>query len=106
LPHPAYAQEPWGTAPVARVSIPTKGQTRHREADTAWFKRLQRLRAHIEPVIGHLNADQRLGRCRYQGFAGEQLKVSWAVLAWNTHTWGRLLQQRHLAERHGSRRAA
>jgi IS5 family transposase len=62
--HPADKQEPLGTAQVARVSIPTKGKTRHREADTAWFKRLQRLRAHIEPVMGHLKADHRLGRYR------------------------------------------
>lgn len=106
LHHAAHEQERLGTAQVARVSIPTKGKTRHREADTAWFKRLQRLRAHIEPVIGHLKADHRLDRCRYQGFAGDQMNVSWAVLAWNTNKWGRLLQQRHLAERHVSRRAA
>jgi IS5 family transposase len=102
LHHPAHEQKRLGTAQVARVSIPAKGKTRHREADTAWFKRLQRLRAHIEPVIGHLKVDHRLDRCRYKGFAGDQINVSWAVLAWNTTKWGRLLQQR-LRE---SRRAA
>jgi IS5 family transposase len=106
LHHPAHERERLGTAQVARVSIPTKGKTRHREADTAWFKRLQRLRAHIEPVIGHLKADHRLDRCRYKGFAGDQLNVSWAVLAWNTKKWGRLLQQQRLAERHVVHRAA
>jgi IS5 family transposase len=106
LHHPAPAQERLGTAQVARVSIPTKGKRRHREADTAWFKRLQRLRAHIEPVIGHLKADHRLDRCRYKGFTGDQMNVSWAVLAWNTKKWGRLLRRRRLAERHVSHRAA
>jgi transposase, IS5 family len=106
LHHPAHEQKRLGTAQVARVSIPAKGKRRHREADTAWFKRLQRLRAHIEPVIGHLKADHRLDRCRYKGFAGDQINVSWAVLAWNTTKWGRLLQQRHLAGLHESRRAA
>ena len=106
LHHPGHARARLGTAQVTHVSIPLKGKTRHPEADTAWFKRLQRLRAHIEPVIGHLKADHRLERCRYKGFAGDQLNVSWAVLAWNTTKWGRLLQQRHRAERRESRRAA
>jgi IS5 family transposase len=106
LHHPAQAQERLGTAQVARVRIPAKGKRRHRAADTAWCKRWQRLRAHIEPVIGHLKADHRLDRCRYKGFAGEQMHVSWAVLAWETTKWGRLLQQRHLAGRSASRRAA
>jgi transposase, IS5 family len=106
LHHPAHERERLGTAQVARVSIPAKGKTRHRDADTAWFKRLQRLRAHIEPVIGHLKTDHRLDRCRYKGFAGEQINVSWAVLAWNTTKWGRLLQQRHLAGVQAPRRAA
>ena len=106
LHHPGHDQERLGTAEVARVSIPAKGKTRHRDADTAWFKRLQRLRAHIEPVIGHLKADHRLDRCRDKGFAGDQMNVSWAVLAWNTKKWGRLLQQRHLAGLHEARWAA
>jgi transposase, IS5 family len=106
LHHPEHDRERLGTAQVARVSIPAKGKRRHRDADTAWFKRLQRLRAHIEPVIGHLKADHRLDRCRYKGFAGDQINVSWAVLAWNTTKWGRLLQQRHLAGLRESRQAA
>jgi IS5 family transposase len=106
LHHRGHDRERLGTTRVARVSIPAKGKRRHREADTAWFKRLQRLRAHIEPVIGHLKADHRLDRCRYTGFAGDQMNVSWAVLAWNTKKWGRLLQQRRLAEQGTTRRAA
>jgi len=104
--HTGQTQVRLGTAQVARVSIPAKGKTRPREADTAWFKRLQRLRAHIEPVIGHLKADHRLDRCRYKGFAGDQINVSWAVLAWNITKWGRLLQQRHVAGRCETRPAA
>jgi transposase, IS5 family len=104
--HAGHAQGRLGTAQVARVSIPAKGKTRPRDADTAWFKRLQRLRAHIEPVMGHLKADHRLDRCRYQGFAGDQINVSWAVWAWNTKKWGRVLQQRRLAGRWAARRAA
>jgi IS5 family transposase len=106
LHHPAQARVRLGTAQVARVSMPPQGKTRHPAADTAWFKRLQRLRAHIEPVIGHLKTDHRLDRCRYKGFAGDQLNVSWAVLAWNTKKWGRLLQQRRLVGSQAARRVA
>ena len=95
-----------GTAQVARVRIPAQGKTRHREADTAGVKRVQRLRAPIEPVSGPLKAAQRLDRCRSKGVAGAQMHVRGAVLAWNTHKWGRLLQPRHLAGRYASRRAA
>jgi IS5 family transposase len=106
LHHPGHDRERLGTAPVARVSIPPKGKRRHRDADTAWFKRLQRLRARIEPVLGHLKADHRLDRCRYKGFAGDQLNVSGAVLAWNTNKWGRVLPQRRLPGSQEARRAA
>jgi IS5 family transposase len=95
--HPEADRTRLGTAGVAHLSIPRKGKTRHPEADTAWFQRLQRLRSHIEPVLSHLKADHGMARCRYKGFAGDQLNVSWAVLAWNTKKWGRLLQQRLLA---------
>ena len=97
LHHAARDQERLGTAQVARVSIPRKGKQRHPDAETAWFKRLQRLRSHIEPVIGHLKADHSMDQCRYKGFEGDQINVSWAVLAWNTKKWGRLLQHRHRA---------
>jgi transposase, IS5 family len=104
--HARHEQGRLGKAQVVRVSIPTQGKTRHRDADTAWCKRLQRLRAHIEPVIGHLKTDHRLDRCRYKGFAGDQMNMSWAVLAWNTKKWGRLLQQHSLTARRETRRAA
>ena len=97
--HPAAERARLGTAGIAHLSIPRKGKTRHPETDTAWFKRLQRLRAHIEPVLSHLKADHRMGRCRYKGFAGDQLNVTWAILAWNTKKWGRLLQASLLAAR-------
>jgi IS5 family transposase len=104
--HPATEQIRLGTAQVPRVSIPRKGKQRHPKADTAWCKRLQRLRAHSEPVISHLKADHRMDRCRYQGFVGDQINVSWAVLAWNTKKWGRVLQQRLQSGQRAHRHAA
>jgi hypothetical protein len=91
---------------VARLRLPRKGKTRHPEAHTTWFKRLQRFRSHMAPVLSHLNADPRMDRGRYHGFAGEQLHVSWAALAWNTKKWGRLLHQRLLAAHSSQRQAA
>jgi IS5 family transposase len=104
--HPEADRLRLGTAGIAHLSLPRKGKRRHPDADTAWFKRLQRFRAHIEPVLSHLKADHRMDRCRYQGFAGDQLNVSWAVLAWNTKKWGRLLQRRLRAGQREDRRAA
>jgi IS5 family transposase len=104
--HPEADRARVGTAAVIHLSIPRKGKTRHPDADTAWFKRLQRFRSHIEPVLSHLKADHRMDRCRYRGFAGDQLNVSWAVLAWNTKKWGRLLRQRLLTAQSLRRRAA
>jgi transposase, IS5 family len=104
--HPEADRARLGTAGISHLSIPRKGKTRHPDADAAWFKRLQRLRAHIEPVLSHLKTDHRMDRCRYKGFAGDQLNVSWAVLAWNTKKWGRLLQRRLLAGQGAHGRAA
>jgi IS5 family transposase len=28
-----------------------------------------------------------MGSCRYRGFLGDRMNVSWAVLAWNTKKW-------------------
>lgn len=104
--HPDQERARLGTAPIAHVSIPRKGKTRHPDADTAWFQRLQRLRSHIEPVLSHLKADHRMDRCRYRGFEDDQINISWAALAWNTKKWGRRLQQRLLARPQEQRRAA
>ncbi|OPY10452.1 MAG: hypothetical protein A4E69_03353 [Syntrophus sp. PtaB.Bin138] len=38
----------------------------------------------IEPVIGHLKNDHRMGRCRYKGKTGVTTNVAWATIAWNT----------------------
>jgi hypothetical protein len=38
----------------------------------------------IEPIIGHLKYDHRMGRCRYKGQIGGTANVVWARLAWHT----------------------
>jgi IS5 family transposase len=68
---------------VKRVCIPTKGKTKHPEAEKRWFKKGQAMRAGIEAVIGHLKQDHRLDRCRYSGSRGDRINLSLGSLAWN-----------------------
>ncbi len=80
------------TAKIKRVAIPTKGNVSHPDKKKPHFRRLQRQRAAIEPVIGHLKSDHRMDCSRYRGFDGDQMNVSWAVIAWNTKKWVRRAQ--------------
>jgi IS5 family transposase len=106
VPHRA-ADRPWvGLGPGMRVGIAPKGHRPHPASDTAWYKRVQRLRVQIEPVISPLKTDHGMARCRSKGFAGDQINGSWAVLAWNTTKWSRLLRQHHPAGQEATRRAA
>jgi len=85
----------WASAPhlahIEKVAIPTKGKKPHPQKETSWFKRLQRQRAKIEPIIGHLKADHGMDRCRYRGFEGDQINVSMASIAWNLRKWAKHL---------------
>ena len=81
-----------GTAPptlsrIPKVAIPQKGKIRGPLEHTRWFKRLVASLAGIEAVIAHLKTHHGMGRCRYKGFSGDRMNVSWAVLAWNTKKW-------------------
>ncbi len=74
---------------VERIAIPRTGSTKHKDADRKYYRRLQRKRASIEPVISHLKQDHRMDRCRYKGFEGDRINVSLAVTAWNARKWMR-----------------
>jgi IS5 family transposase len=78
---------------VRRVAIPTRGRKRHPDSKKPYFRRLQRARNRIEPLIGHLKADHRMDRCRYSGKSGDTMNVGWASLAWNAKKWAREVQQ-------------
>jgi len=75
---------------VKRLAIPKKGKKAHRDSDAPWFKKALKQRVKIEPVIGHLKADHRMGRCRYKGPKGDTTNVVWAVAAWNMRKVTRL----------------
>jgi len=79
---------------LKRLSIPKKGKKPHPESKQPWFKRGQRRRARIEPVIGHLKNDHRLNRCRYKGPQGDTSNVVWATLAWNMKKITRLAHRK------------
>jgi transposase, IS5 family len=87
---------------IPTIAIPTKGSTKHPDRKKASFKRLQRKRAAQEPIISHLKHDHRMDRCRYKGFAGDQINVSLSVIAWNTKKWIRLDQARQSKLKRGS----
>ncbi len=74
---------------VRRAAIPTRGRKRHPDAAKAYFKRIQKRRNCIEPLIGHLKADHRLDRCRYSGKVGDTLNVGFGATAWNLKKWAR-----------------
>ncbi len=69
------------------IAIPRKGKKKHPDSGTHRFKRLQRKRAAIEPIIGHLKSDHRMDRSRYKGFKGDKMNVSLAATAWNAKKW-------------------
>jgi IS5 family transposase len=83
---------------VKRIAIPRTGPTKHKDANKKYFRRLQRKRASIEPVIGHLKQDHRMNRCRYKGFGGDRINVSLAVIAWNARKWMRQMTIERKAE--------
>ena len=72
---------------IPKVALPSRGKSRRPEESQAYFKRLLKKRVIIEPIISHLKSDHRMNRCRYKGFAGDQINVAWAVMAWNTKKW-------------------
>lgn len=72
---------------INKIAIPRTGKRKHADSDKAYFKRLQRKRASIEPVFSHLKQDHRMNRCRYKGFDGDQINVSLAASAWNARKW-------------------
>jgi IS5 family transposase len=83
---------------VKRAAIPTRGRKRHPDADKAYFRRVQRKRNCIEPLIGHLKSDHRLDRCRYAGKVGDTLNVGFGATAWNLKKWAREIKnEKHKA---------
>lgn len=89
-----HTKEPSEILAKVRVSaIPRKGKKKHPSHKASWFRRLQRQRNKIEPVIGHLKKDHRMDKCRYKGPKGDNLNVGFATCAWNLKKWARQVSQ-------------
>lgn len=71
---------------ILRPSVPRKNASP--DAIKLARKRFQK-RAGIEPVIGHLKSDFRLGRNFLKGMVGDQINVLMAAAAWNFSKWMR-----------------
>jgi hypothetical protein len=52
-----------------------------------------RRRAAIEPLIGHLKTDHRMGRSFYKGISGDQINVLLACSAWNLKKYMKKLRE-------------
>jgi transposase, IS5 family len=81
---------------VKHIAIPRTGPTKHADSDKRYFKRLQRKRASIEPVLSHLKLDHRMDRCRYKGFEGDRINVTLAATAWNARKWMRQMTKERI----------
>ena len=77
-----------GATEILVPQRPPAGQSRSMK--TKMRKRFRR-RAAIEPVIGHLKQDHRLGRCYLKGHLGDAMNLKLAAAAWNLKKWMREL---------------
>lgn len=69
------------------IPKPPRKNASKEDIDQARY-RFQR-RAGIEPVIGHLKSDYRLGRNFLKGMVGDKINVLMAAAAWNFRKWMR-----------------
>ena len=73
-----------GETQIILPSTPLKRDSRYQRDKKR--KRCRR-RAAIEPLIGHLKSDYRLGRCYLKGHLGDQINLLMAACAWNLRKW-------------------
>ena len=69
-----------GETPIILPSTPLKRDSRYQRNKKR--KRCRR-RAAIEPLMGHLKSDYRLGRCYLKDHLGDQINRLMAACAWN-----------------------
>ena len=73
-----------GETQIILPSTPLKRDSRYQRDKKR--KRCRR-RAAIEPLIGHLKSDYRVGRCYLKGSIGDQINLLMAACAWNLRKW-------------------
>lgn len=70
-----------------RILIPGAPFSRATAYEKSKARKLFRKRAGIEPIIGHLKSDHRLGRNFLKGLAGDQINLMMAAAAFNLRKW-------------------
>jgi IS5 family transposase len=71
------------TVATTTILIPDKPNKQHRQYQQQKLHKAHRKRAGIEPVIGYLKSDHRLGRNFYKGIFGDNINVMLAAAAFN-----------------------
>ena len=79
---------------ATRLVMPAKPKANASDHDKRKARQRFRRRAGIEPVIGHLKSDFRMGRNYLKGALGDALNVILAASAWNLSLWMRRLLAR------------
>ena len=74
-----------------RIMIPKPPRKRATAYEKQKARKRFRRRAGIEPVIGHLKSDYRLGRNFLKGIAGDNVNLMMAAAAFNFKKWIRQL---------------
>ena len=67
----------------SKVLIPKKSSSKQSRYQSSKLKKLFSKRAGIEPIIGHLKSDHRLGRNFYKGLVGDSINIMLAAAAFN-----------------------
>ena len=73
-----------------KISIPATVLKRDTKKQLEIKREKFRRRASIEPVIGHLKSDYRLGRNYLKGFIGDEINLLLAACAFNLKKWMRI----------------
>ncbi|MEW8056621.1 MAG: IS5 family transposase [Candidatus Thiodiazotropha sp.] len=73
-----------GETTIILPGAPLKRDNRYQRENK---RRRCRRRAAIEPLIGHLKSDHRLGRCYLKGSMGDTINLLMAACAWNLKKW-------------------
>ena len=69
------------------IILPSKALKKDNRYQRDKKRKLCKLRAAIEPIIGHLKSDFRLSRNRLKGQVGDEINVLMAACAWNLRKW-------------------
>ena len=73
-----------------KISIPATVLKRDTKKQLEIKREKFRRRASIEPIIGHLKSDYRLGRNYLKGFIGDEINLLLAACAFNLKKWMRI----------------